>query len=627
MPIVPRPTAASIIEALGGNPHSGMCRCPAHDDNTPSLHVSEKNGRLLVKCHTGCSQEAVIGALRGMGLWPDKGQTPRTPERPSDADETAFEKYEQFHEAFVILRAAAQANAGTPASYLKGRGISSVPRSVMLLPASATRRLAGKRLWPSGPAVRLAHGGFPAMVLPVISRDGIQGAHVTYLDKSGKTKLAARERQRQLFGPAKGGYALLGVSDPSQPLLVAEGVETALSASEITGVPAIAVLSSGNMAKVTPPPCSEIIICADNDASGNGQKAAITAAGKWVAEGHVVRLALPDRPDGVEKYDWNDALLDGKDLDGLRNSILDAKRIKGPRGVQALTMEEFMDLEFPERPYLMKPWLTTSGLAMIHAQRGAAKTWLALSVAYAVATGKPLMNWTVEKKARVLYVDGELPGRLLQTRLAALGPQSNNLKVLSPDLFRRREALMPDLGDPAGREFLDTIIDRDAIDFVVLDSLSTLVRSGEENDAGPWVPIQDWALSHRGQGRTILFVHHEGRSNKPRGTSKREDILDTMIGLRARPRSEEDTDSAFDLTFTKAREFYGKDAAPLLVRLSIEAGTVEWTCQSAEQDKRERVAELLTKGWKGVDIAKELGLTKGRISQIAKEIKLKRFAA
>ena len=43
--------------------------CPAHDDRNPSFSVSDKNGKILVKCWAGCSQEEVIGALRGMGLW------------------------------------------------------------------------------------------------------------------------------------------------------------------------------------------------------------------------------------------------------------------------------------------------------------------------------------------------------------------------------------------------------------------------------------------------------------------------------------------------------------------------------------------------------------------------------
>ena len=43
--------------------------CPAHDDRNPSLFVSDINGKILVKCFAGCTQEEVIGALRDMGLW------------------------------------------------------------------------------------------------------------------------------------------------------------------------------------------------------------------------------------------------------------------------------------------------------------------------------------------------------------------------------------------------------------------------------------------------------------------------------------------------------------------------------------------------------------------------------
>lgn len=63
-------SASTIIQGLGGNARTGMCRCPAHDDGTPSLHVSESaNGKVLVKYHAGCSQDAIITALKTRGLW------------------------------------------------------------------------------------------------------------------------------------------------------------------------------------------------------------------------------------------------------------------------------------------------------------------------------------------------------------------------------------------------------------------------------------------------------------------------------------------------------------------------------------------------------------------------------
>ena len=70
----------------GGNVH-----CPGHEDHTPSLSVTEKNGKILVHCHGGCSKDRVIGALKERGLWPSgngngtqagpqavKPRTPRT---------------------------------------------------------------------------------------------------------------------------------------------------------------------------------------------------------------------------------------------------------------------------------------------------------------------------------------------------------------------------------------------------------------------------------------------------------------------------------------------------------------------------------------------------------------------
>ena len=62
------PTASAIVEALGGSGSSA--RCPAHDDTTASLSVHDRDGRVLVHCHAGCAQAAVISALRDKGLWP-----------------------------------------------------------------------------------------------------------------------------------------------------------------------------------------------------------------------------------------------------------------------------------------------------------------------------------------------------------------------------------------------------------------------------------------------------------------------------------------------------------------------------------------------------------------------------
>jgi len=70
-------SAEAIAKSLGGkrlNDGSWMARCPAHDDHDPSLHATDdKGGGLLVHCFAGCSQPAVIDALRRLGLWPSTG--------------------------------------------------------------------------------------------------------------------------------------------------------------------------------------------------------------------------------------------------------------------------------------------------------------------------------------------------------------------------------------------------------------------------------------------------------------------------------------------------------------------------------------------------------------------------
>lgn len=64
--------AKTIALGLGGHRvgSAWMARCPAHEDSTPSLSITEsRTGKLLVFCHAGCSQVSVIARLRERGLW------------------------------------------------------------------------------------------------------------------------------------------------------------------------------------------------------------------------------------------------------------------------------------------------------------------------------------------------------------------------------------------------------------------------------------------------------------------------------------------------------------------------------------------------------------------------------
>jgi len=78
--LTPEQKAHCIAEALGGRVNGnrkGMCRCPAHDDKTPSLEISvtsDKSGRdwLNFRCFAKCSDDEIKNALHARGLWHQK---------------------------------------------------------------------------------------------------------------------------------------------------------------------------------------------------------------------------------------------------------------------------------------------------------------------------------------------------------------------------------------------------------------------------------------------------------------------------------------------------------------------------------------------------------------------------
>jgi hypothetical protein len=77
-------TAVALAQALGakGPPrHSGRGptwrgRCPSHSDRHASLDITDAGGMALLVCRAGCSQQEVLEALRGRGLWHPEPRSP-----------------------------------------------------------------------------------------------------------------------------------------------------------------------------------------------------------------------------------------------------------------------------------------------------------------------------------------------------------------------------------------------------------------------------------------------------------------------------------------------------------------------------------------------------------------------
>lgn len=81
--------AAEISFRLHGRKSGAgyVARCPAHDDHEPSLSLRDgDDGRVLAHCHAGCTQAAVIAALKDLGLWLER-------EHQSEGDFEAIYNY------------------------------------------------------------------------------------------------------------------------------------------------------------------------------------------------------------------------------------------------------------------------------------------------------------------------------------------------------------------------------------------------------------------------------------------------------------------------------------------------------------------------------------------------------
>lgn len=297
--------------------------------------------------------------------------------------------------------------------------------------------------------------------------------------------------------------------------------------------------------------------------------------------------------------------------------IIRLAEVVHPR-LHPLTAAEFLALDLPPRRMIFEPWLPEKGLAMIYSHRGMGKTLLALTTAYAIATGSSVLGFKAPSPRRVLYIDGEMPAQTMQERFAVIvegfddePPEPNYFRMLSGDLTERG---LPDLGTVEGQAEFDAQIG-DA-EVIIVDNISTLVRSGKENEAAGWALVQEWALRHRRDGRSVVFVHHAGKNGAQRGTSKREDVLDTVIVLKQPADYSPEHGARFEVHFEKSRGFFGDAAQPFEARYEIGRGAAIWTRSDISDPQLAELVELLEAGVSIRETAHQLGLSKSKVERL-----------
>jgi putative DNA primase/helicase len=274
-----------------------------------------------------------------------------------------------------------------------------------------------------------------------------------------------------------------------------------------------------------------------------------------------------------------------------------------------VSYSDLLTLKLPERPSYL-PWLMEGGNVMVFGPRGVGKTFFQLSLTGALTSGASLWSWQVKQPVGVLYVDGEMRIRELRDRLTALMnvPPVAPLEFLTSELVYQRcggKDLI--LTSDAMRQEVMKILDaRPDIRVLILDNISCLFSGINEDSKQDWEPINTWLIRLRHRGLATVLVHHSGKGGQQRGTSGREDSLDTVIQL-SKPTGADARDGChFELTFTKCRNVTGDEVAPLDVRIQTVDGSLQWVWQPVEVSTREKVFKLYLEGIESpTDIAEE----------------------
>jgi putative DNA primase/helicase len=253
-----------------------MVRCVCHRDRTPSLQIRDGDNGLLVHCFAGCDWRDIKNELKARGL---------LPEWKTNSWLTAFTK-----QSMVRKPPALEVPDERAIHIWRGTvEITGTPAECYLLSRNITLDITALRYHPST----------TALVAPVQRIDGtVMAVQCLYLTHEGRK--ADVTPVRRTFGHM--GDASVHLGAPTSILGLAEGVEDALSAMEISGGACWASLGGARMARLAIPDCvTTIHIFGDNDEQG--RKFSEQARAAYELKGLEVVEKFPDG-----HKDWNEDL-------------------------------------------------------------------------------------------------------------------------------------------------------------------------------------------------------------------------------------------------------------------------------------------------------------------------------
>lgn len=270
--------AKNIVEKLGGvwRGTKGECRCPAHDDGSPSLSVRLGDTAILFHCFAGCTAIEIMKAL----------QRKRLHDRSAVAMPEGKPKRDMGALALRLWNAS-KPIAGTLAEdYLLARGLSApFPKALRFNPETILGSGADKRV-------------MPAMIAAVENDLGLVAVQRTFLDPEDVLRKPIAKPKVSL---GLLGTAAIRLAPASDELGLAEGIEDAVSAMDWFGTPTWALGGVERLAFVAiPEKVRRVIVYADRGRAA--ERLLEKAREHLTANGRELVTQVPEMHN-----DWNDA--------------------------------------------------------------------------------------------------------------------------------------------------------------------------------------------------------------------------------------------------------------------------------------------------------------------------------
>jgi putative DNA primase/helicase len=300
-----------------------------------------------------------------------------------------------------------------------------------------------------------------------------------------------------------------------------------------------------------------------------------------------------------------------------------AEALFSPTKKLIMPWNDFNELDIPKREFIIRPWLKEGDIVLITGVPGVGKTYFALEIARTASQGEKGMDglWDAsEIVTPTLFVDGELPQSDLQERGELTGLAKGDNCTLLSKLRLESADVDFDLAEGQHRGLLTELImrgnDRGPYKLVILDNLFSLFNLNMKDDIS-WGAVNSWMLRLRAKGVTVVLLHHPTKKKKEQfGTAVRTFNISTHLHLEA-PENYAGENARFTINIHKKR-----DKGLNVAGKQFEFVDGDWIVGFAGggEEIKMMVARALIEGKSQADIAKEIGKSKGRISQIKKQL-------